>query len=125
MSVSTTRGEFKLNIALKYSVIEDILSVIIFKCTFKVGNLSYVLNLFQMNIFQTDKEDGLYSRTSLVFKNEEVATKKKRCFKMKNLLDFSKEHKFKLDGESLSDFHINIELKNSTQILQKSMLREK
>ena len=35
------------------------------------------------------------------------------------------EHKFKLDGESLTDFHINIELKNSTQILQKSMLREK
>ena len=38
MSVSTTQKEFKLNIALKYTIIEDVLSVIIFKCTFKVRN---------------------------------------------------------------------------------------
>ena len=42
MSVSTTQKEFKLNIALKYTIIEDVLSVIIFKCTFKVRNLSNI-----------------------------------------------------------------------------------
>ena len=36
MNVNTTEQDFKLNIALKYSIIEDILSIIIFKCTFKV-----------------------------------------------------------------------------------------
>ena len=38
MNVHTTEKDFKLNIALKYSIIEDILSIIIFKCTFKVRN---------------------------------------------------------------------------------------
>ena len=36
MNVDTTDHDFKLNIVLKYSIIEDILSIIIFKCTFPV-----------------------------------------------------------------------------------------
>ena len=37
------------------------------------------------------------------------------------MLDFSKEQKFKLGGEMLDDFHVKIQLKGSTKILQKSM----
>ena len=62
----------------------------------------------------------MYSKTCLFFKDKEIDSRKKNCFKAKNLLDFSKEHKFKVEGESLSDFHIKIELKNCTQIFQKS-----
>ena len=72
-------------------------------------------------MFQANKSDILYSKTSLYFKNEKVSSKKRSCFKTKTMLDFSKEHKFKLGGEALDDFHIKIQLKSSTQILQKSM----
>ena len=66
--------------------------------------------------------DDLYAKTSLYFKNEEVGYKKRNCFKAKNLLDFSKEHKFKLNGENLDNFHIKVELKNPTQLFQKSKI---
>ena len=42
MSGVTNDKEFKVNIALKYSIIEDVLSIIIFKCTFKVNFRSFI-----------------------------------------------------------------------------------
>ena len=69
--------------------------------------------------------DTLYSKTSLCYKGKKFVSKKKKCFKTKDLLDFSKEQNIKLDGKSLTDFHIAIELKHSTQMFQKSKFRLK
>ena len=65
----------------------------------------------------------MYSKTSLCFKNEEVASKKRNCLNTKKMLDFSKEHKFKLDGEMMDDFHIKVEIKRETNILHKSKIK--
>ena len=64
----------------------------------------------------------MYSKTSLFFNNEEVASKKRKCLNTKEMLDFSKEHKFKLDGELLDDFNIKVEIKRGTSILYKSKI---
>ena len=71
-------------------------------------------------IFQTDEPDNLYSKTSLYFRNEEVASKKRNCFNTKKKLDFRKKQDFKIDGESLDDFHIKVEIKRGSNILHKS-----
>ena len=40
------KDTFKLNIALKYSILEDVISIIIFKCTLKV---KYPVGFFKNN----------------------------------------------------------------------------
>ena len=39
----------------------------------------------------------------------------KKCFKTKTMIDFSKDHKFKLQGEAVDDYQIAIEIKRSSQ----------
>ena len=42
------KDTFKLNIALKYSILEDVISIIIFKCTLKVTYHSILKTTEQM-----------------------------------------------------------------------------
>ena len=69
---------------------------------------------------QSSKTNNLYSKISLHLRDEQVACRKRKCYKTKTLLDFSEDHKFKLQGESLDDYHLKIEIKQSASLLYKS-----
>ena len=62
----------------------------------------------------------MYSRISLVLNDKEVCVKRRKAYQSKTLLDFSKDHKFKLYGENVDDATIKIQIKRSTSPLQKS-----
>ena len=133
--ITEKKDQFQLNVALKYSIVEDIISVIIFKCTLLVNHsyhnernnsenpqLSSML-VMTINIFvysQPKPTFQLYSRISLLHKDKEVIIKRRKAYQSKALLDFSKDHKFKLNGENLDDLSIKIQIKKSAPPLQKS-----
>lgn len=49
-----------------------------------------------------------------------MSTKRRKAYQTKSLLDFSKDHKFKLNGENIEDHMIRIQIKRATSPLQKS-----
>ena len=50
--------------------------------------------------------------------------RRKKAYHNKTMVDFSKDHKFKLNGENVDDFAIKIQIKRSTSPLQRSESRE-
>ena len=72
--------------------------------------------------FQQSSSTNLYSKITLRLKNKEVACRRKKCFKTKTMIDFCKDHKFKLQGEAMDDYQVSIEIKRSNTILTKSKI---
>ena len=70
--------------------------------------------------FQASRVDNLYSKITLLLKDKQVASQKRKCYKTKTMLDFSKDHNFKLQGEALDDYQVKIEIKSTTPPLHKS-----
>ena len=62
----------------------------------------------------------LYSKCSLISKGRELVVKRHKAFQSKTMLDFSEDHKFKLNAEHVNDFSLKIQIKRSAPPLQKS-----
>ena len=124
--------EFLLNIALKYSIIENVVSVILFKCILPVsGHVASQQRLRGSNVFNLQDNfnhsnlKNMYSKITLLQHSKEVTVKRrKKAYHNKTMVDFSKDHKFKLNGENVDDFAIKIQIKRSTSPLQRSESRE-
>ena len=102
-------NEFCLNISLKYSVIEDMIWIILVKCTMKMEKT----------------KRACYSKVIMLQHGKETQIERKKASKENNLLGFSKEHKFKLNGESLDDTKFLIQIKKGTSFLQRSRCNNK
>jgi hypothetical protein len=69
------------------------------------------------------KEDfaKLYASISLVVdSNVLICKKRSSCFQNNQILDFSKEHQFKINKSMLEKYEIKIEIKKTTTIGVKS-----
>ena len=62
----------------------------------------------------------MYSKVVLLQKNKEVVSRRKKAYRTKTMVDFSKDHKFELNGENVDDFSIKIQIKCSSPPFQKS-----
>ena len=49
-----------------------------------------------------------------------IYSKKNKRYTNKKMIDFSKDHKYKLNGEDISQFKVEIEIKTSTPLWNKS-----
>ena len=66
----------------------------------------------------------MYSKITLLQHSKEVTVKRrKKAYHNKTMVDFSKDHKFKLNGENVDDFAIKIQIKRSTLPLKRSESR--
>ena len=115
-----SQQHYDVNIALKYSILEDIVSIIIYKCNFQVRKTILFGQKCKLILFQMPSHNNLFSKSTLFYQTKKVISKRRKCFQTKSMLDFSTEHKFKLGGETLYDFCIKIQIKSSTQLLKKS-----
>ena len=67
----------------------------------------------------------MYSKITLLQHGKEATVKRRKKGHHNNtMVDFSKDHKFKLIGENVDDFAIKIQKKRSTSPLQRSESRE-
>ena len=62
----------------------------------------------------------MYSKVVLLQKNKEVVSRRKKAYRTKTMVDFSKDHKFELNGENVDDFSIKIQIKCSSPPFKKS-----
>ena len=116
----------QMNIALKYSVVEDFISVIIFKSILKVKKerkfeLQYFISLSFQGVF-LEKSSKLYAKVTLLENNKEVASKQVWCSSNKKIYDFSKELQFKLHRKHPENCKIIVQLKKYTGFGFKSIL---
>ena len=88
------------------------------------GKIYFIIpfhKIFNLSYFQAANQgNNLYSKITLLLKDEKVGCEKRKCYKMKTMLDFSKDHNFKLQGEALDDYQVKIEIKSTTPPLHKS-----
>ena len=125
MPEAESKSYFKMKIAMKYSVQHDCLIVNIFRFFVKEVNtfFSLIYTLLKCNIFQSSGcklSDHIHSKVSMFYEDNMIYSKKNNSYKNKRLIDFSKDHKYKLNGESISQFKVEIEIKTSTPLWEKS-----
>ena len=116
----------QMNIALKYSVVEDFISVIIFKSILKVKKerkfeLQYYISFSFQGVF-IEKSSKLYAKVTLLENNKELASTKVWCSNNKKIYDFSKELQFKLHRKHPENCKIIVQLKKYTGFGFKSIL---
>ena len=65
---------------------------------------------------------NIYSKVSIIINNKKYS-KKHNGYILKNseIIDFSKDHLFKLNSESIDSFKVEIEIKHSSSIWTKSI----
>ena len=114
----------EMNIALKYSPIEENVSFIFYKCNILVSWNFYILYKNHKELsFQgggTEDGEGLYAKISLRSKKEKDISQRIWCSYKWNDYDFSKEIILKLNGRSLNDCCINVQLKRESRFGAKS-----
>ena len=69
------------------------------------------------NISQEDSAKLFASISLLVDSNVLICKKKSRCFQNDKILDFSKEHQFKINKDLLEKYKIRIQIKKTTTIV--------
>ena len=99
-------NEFCLNISMKYSVIQDIILINIIKCTMEMET----------------KKPKCYSKITMLQHGNETQIERRKACKENNVLGFSKEHKFKLNGKSVHDTKFLVQIKNGTSFIKRSKL---
>ena len=72
------------------------------------------------NISQEDSAKLYASVSLLIDSNVLICKKKSSCFQNDQILDFSKEHQFKINKNMLEKYEIKIEIKKTTTIGVKS-----
>ena len=70
--------------------------------------------------FQAENARSLYSKTTLLFGDEILESKRRKCYKSGSMLDFSKDNNFAMEGEALDKFKVMIEIKSTDTLLQTS-----
>ena len=73
------------------------------------------------NIRQEDSAKLYASISLLVDNNVLICKKKSSCFQNDQILDFSKEHQFKINKDMLGKYKIRIQIKKTTTIGVQSM----
>ena len=86
---------------------------------YNIHVLHTLLWYLQVNFTGCQLKD-LYSKCSLISKGRELVVKRHKAFQSKTMLDFSEDHKFKLNAEHVNDFSLKIQIKRSAPPLQKS-----
>lgn len=99
-------NEICLKISLKYSIIEDMISIIISKCT--------------MELEMENKDQKFYSKIIMLQHGKETQIEREKASKENDLLGFSKEPKFKLNSKSLLDTKFFVQIKKGTSFIQRS-----
>ena len=115
-----------MNIALKYSPIEEYVSCILYKCNIMVSLDFDIVYRDHMEFYLqggcTEDGENLYAKIILRSKKEKDISQKIWCTYDWNKYDFSKEIILKLNGRSLNDCCINIQLKKAAGFGEKSKL---
>ena len=113
-----------MNIALKYSPIEEYVSCILCKCNIMVSQKLYIVYKDHLELsYQggcTEAGENLYAKIIMRSKKEKDISQKIWCTYKWNEYDFSKENHLKLNGISLNDCCIHIQLKRSSRCGAKS-----
>ena len=66
------------------------------------------------------KQQKCYSKITMIQNDLETQIERKKAQKRNNVLDFAKEHKFKLNGESLVVTKFVIQIKKGTCFIKRS-----
>ena len=106
----------RMNVALKYSPKDNVISVIIFKFILEVINKAPLLNSYYLTYsFQgvlVEKKANLYIKISLSDScGKQISSKKIWCSNNKLVYDFSKEIFFHLNDHNAENCSILLELK--------------
>ena len=117
-------SQWQFNVALKYSEIDSCLCVSIFKCRLRVRKLKQCpisLLLYQVPQITLADSSKMYSKITLLMDSKELLSKKQnKCFQNEDILDFSKEHKFKISKDLIENYIIKIQIKKTTNFGVKS-----
>ena len=106
----------KMNIALKYSPDENIISIIVFKFILEVKSSIQIykfplLHFFYFQGMVIEKKSQLYIKITLMENFQTLSTKKVWCSNNKLVYDFSKEIIFNLNQHDANHCSILLEVK--------------
>jgi hypothetical protein len=85
-----------------------------------IYNKSIIFFMKAQNISQEDSAKLYASISLLVDSNVLISKKKSSCFQNDQILDFSKEHQFKISKDMLEKYEIKIQIKKTTTLAVKS-----
>ena len=77
-------------------------------------SFSIIITKSTLNTLPNQNSNHFYSKITLLLNGRELKVKKKKARLVKEMIDFPKEFKFKLNGENVMDFELRVQIKKSS-----------